>query len=223
MVTDIRNFLGLASYYHRFMEGFSSIAAPLTALTKKKVKFYGAETCKKSFQELKDRLTSSPVLTLTKRGENYTVYYDASRIGFGCVFMRGGNVIIYVSRQLKEMNTIRMTIRRLEDGRVQDEVSQGGLDPQGVRFPQGAQVPPQGDNVPIMGGDIEVSVVHPDMISGEIREALLALARAMTTYVNRGIETRVSAVERTMTSRLRDFVRMNPPKFLGSKVAEDPQ
>ena len=74
-----------------------------------------------------------------------------------------------------------------------------------------------------MGADNEVLIVHPDMISGEIRETLLALARSMTTYVIRGIEPRVSVVERTMTSRLRDFVRTNPPMFLGSKVAEDPQ
>ena len=61
--TDICSFLRLAGYYHRFVEGFSSIAAPLTALTKKKAKFEWAETCEKSFQELKDRLTSAPVLT----------------------------------------------------------------------------------------------------------------------------------------------------------------
>ena len=55
--TDIRSFLVLVGYYRGFVEGFSSIAAPLTALTKKKAKFEWAETCEKSFQELKDRLT----------------------------------------------------------------------------------------------------------------------------------------------------------------------
>ena len=45
----------------------------------------------------------------------------------------------------------------------------------------------------------------------------------MTTYVNMGIEPRVNALESTMTSRLREFVRMNPPIFLVSKVGEDPQ
>ena len=45
----------------------------------------------------------------------------------------------------------------------------------------------------------------------------------MTTHVNRGFEPRVNAVESTKTSRLRDFVRMNPPIFLGSKVGKDPQ
>ena len=59
------------------------------------------ETCEKSFQELKDRLTSAPVLTLPKSGENYTVYCDASRVGLGCVLMQAGKVIAYASRQLK--------------------------------------------------------------------------------------------------------------------------
>ena len=68
---------------------------------KKKVKFKWAETCEKSLQELKDRLTSAPVLTLPKCGENYTVYCDASRVCLGCVLMQGGKVIAYMSRQLK--------------------------------------------------------------------------------------------------------------------------
>ena len=66
--TDIRSFLGLNAYYRRFGEGFSSIVAPLTVLTKKKSKFKWADTCEKSFQELKDRLTSVSILTLPKCG-----------------------------------------------------------------------------------------------------------------------------------------------------------
>ena len=50
------------------MGGFSYIAAPLKALTKNKAKFEWTETCEKSFQELKDKLTSAPVLTLPKFG-----------------------------------------------------------------------------------------------------------------------------------------------------------
>ena len=83
------------------MEGFYSIDSPLTALTKKKSKFEWTETCDKSFQELKDRLTSAPVLTLPTSGENYTVYCDASWVGLGCVLMQAGKVIAYASRQLK--------------------------------------------------------------------------------------------------------------------------
>ena len=80
------------------MEGFSSIAASLKALTKKKAKFEWTETCEKSFQELKDKLTSAPMLTFSKCSENYIVYCDASRVGLGCVLMQGGKVIAYAYR-----------------------------------------------------------------------------------------------------------------------------
>ena len=69
------------------MEGFSSIASPLSSLTKKKDKFEWTEACEKSFQELKYRLTSAPMLTLSKCGENYTLYCDASSVCFGCGLM----------------------------------------------------------------------------------------------------------------------------------------
>ena len=65
--SEIRSFIGLAGYYRRFVEGFSFIAALLTRLTPKIVKFQWLEVCEKSFQELKDRLTSAPVLTLPNR------------------------------------------------------------------------------------------------------------------------------------------------------------
>ncbi|WMV50644.1 hypothetical protein MTR67_044029 [Solanum verrucosum] len=61
--SDIISFFGLAGYYRRFMEGFSSITSPLTALTQKIVKFLWSRACEKHFQELKDRLTSTLMLT----------------------------------------------------------------------------------------------------------------------------------------------------------------
>ena len=99
--TEIRSFLGWAGYYRRFLKGFSSNAVPLTALMKKKAKFEWTETCEKSFHELKNRLTSTPVLNLPQFGENYVVYCDVSRVGLGCVLMQAGMVIAYASRQLK--------------------------------------------------------------------------------------------------------------------------
>ena len=51
--SDIKSFLGLAGYYRRFVEGFSSIASPMTRLTQKKVKFAWTDACEKSFQILK--------------------------------------------------------------------------------------------------------------------------------------------------------------------------
>ncbi|WMV41732.1 hypothetical protein MTR67_035117 [Solanum verrucosum] len=60
-----------------------------------------SEACEKSFQELKDRLTSALVLTFPKGTDGFVVYYDASIIGLGCVLMQNGKVIAYASRQLK--------------------------------------------------------------------------------------------------------------------------
>ena len=71
--TDIRSFLGLAGYYRRFVDRFSSIVSPLTTLTQNKVKFECTETCEKDFQKLKDKLTSALVLTLPDGTKGFIV------------------------------------------------------------------------------------------------------------------------------------------------------
>ena len=63
-VGDIRSFLGLAGYYRRFIENFSKIANPMIELLKKEKKFQWTEACEASFQELKKRLVTAPVLCL---------------------------------------------------------------------------------------------------------------------------------------------------------------
>ncbi|XP_049399822.1 uncharacterized protein LOC125863894 [Solanum stenotomum] len=77
---EVRNFLGLAGYYRRFVKGFSSISAPLTKLTHKATKFQWTEACKQSFHELKKRLTTTPVLTLP---DAYVVADALSRKSMG--------------------------------------------------------------------------------------------------------------------------------------------
>ena len=68
LLFEIRSFLGLAWYYKRFIEDFSQLAAPMTRLTRNKVKFEWNDPCEKAFQELKMRLTSAPILIVQKRG-----------------------------------------------------------------------------------------------------------------------------------------------------------
>ena len=92
----------MAEYYRKFVEGFSKLAAPLTKLIRKKENFVWLEACQQSFDELKRKLTSAPVLTLPAEQDGYTVYCDASRQGLGCVLMQHENVIAYASRQLKK-------------------------------------------------------------------------------------------------------------------------
>ena len=67
-IFEIRSFLGLVGYYRRFIEDFSRLAAPMTRLTQKEVKFEWDDLCEKAFQELKRRLTSAPILIVPKRG-----------------------------------------------------------------------------------------------------------------------------------------------------------
>jgi hypothetical protein len=100
-VFEIQSFLGLASYYRRFIEGFSKLSGPLTALTRKNARFAWMDECEQCFQELKRRLVTAPVLALPTESGNFVVYSDASKKGLGCVLMQNGNVIAYASRQLK--------------------------------------------------------------------------------------------------------------------------
>ena len=93
----MQSFLGLASYYRRFVEGFSKIAAPMTELTRKNLKFVWSDKCEDSFQELKRRLITAPVLSLPSGKGKFVVYCDASRLGLGYVLMQNEKVIAYAS------------------------------------------------------------------------------------------------------------------------------
>ena len=68
-----RSFLGLAGYYRRFIEDISLLAALMTRLVRKDVKFEWNDLCEKEFQELKRRLISAPILIVSERGQRYTL------------------------------------------------------------------------------------------------------------------------------------------------------
>ncbi|GKB77435.1 hypothetical protein Tco_0944330 [Tanacetum coccineum] len=99
--TKIRQFLGLARYYRRFIEGFSKIAKSMTKLTQKGVKFDWGDEQEAAFQLLKQKLCSAPILALFEGSEDFVVYCDASHKGLGDVLMQREKVISYASRQLK--------------------------------------------------------------------------------------------------------------------------
>ena len=101
-VSEVRSFLGLAGYYRKFVERFSKIATPLTNLLKKDQKLEWSDTYQHSFEEMRQRLTTTPVLALPSRKDGYVVYSDASIQGLRCVLMENGRVIAYASRQLKK-------------------------------------------------------------------------------------------------------------------------
>ncbi|GJX40805.1 putative reverse transcriptase domain-containing protein [Tanacetum coccineum] len=115
--TEIRQFLGLAGYYRRFIEGFSKIAKSMTKLTQKGVKFDWGDKQEAAFQLLKQKLCSAPILALPEGSEDFIAYCDASKKGLGAVLMQREKVISYASRQLK-IHEKNYTTHDLELGAV---------------------------------------------------------------------------------------------------------
>ncbi|GKF80834.1 putative reverse transcriptase domain-containing protein, partial [Tanacetum coccineum] len=114
---EIRQYLGLARYYRRFIKGFSKIAKPMTKLTQKKVKFELGDKQKTAFQLIKQKLCSAPILVLPEGSEDFIAYCDASKKGLGIVLMQREKVITYASRQLK-IHEKNYTTHDLEIGAV---------------------------------------------------------------------------------------------------------
>ncbi|PKU78226.1 RNA-directed DNA polymerase [Dendrobium catenatum] len=86
-VTEIQSFLGLAGYYRRFVEGFSKIAAPLSRLTQKAIKFEWSSQCEEAFQELKIHFMTAPILIIPSSTEGFQIFSDASLKGLDCVLI----------------------------------------------------------------------------------------------------------------------------------------
>ncbi|GJQ91826.1 putative nucleotidyltransferase, ribonuclease H [Tanacetum coccineum] len=99
--TEVRQFLGLAGYYQRFIKDFSKIAKPLTELTQKNKKYIWGEDQESAFQLLKQKLCEAPILALPEGNDDFVVYCDASHQGLGAVLIQREKVIAYASRQLK--------------------------------------------------------------------------------------------------------------------------
>ena len=105
-VKQVRSFLGLASYYRRFIPQFSVIANPLYALTKKNVDFLWSSACDEAFAQLKSLLTQAPILAFPNFACDFRLETDASGLGLGAVLSQeqeDGTVrpIAYASRTLQ--------------------------------------------------------------------------------------------------------------------------
>ena len=102
-VEQVRSFLGLATYFRKFVQNFSTIAHPLHALTRKSVAFVWDSRCHAAFNELKQRLTSAPVLATPDFSADapiFEVICDASQVAVGAILLQGGRPIAYESRTL---------------------------------------------------------------------------------------------------------------------------
>ena len=104
-VRTLCSFLGLASYYRRFMAGFSVVANPLFALTKKDMEFIWSAACEEAFQKLKGLLIEAPVLAFPEFDRGFLLDTDASGVGLGVVLAQKQNdgsvrPVAYASRTL---------------------------------------------------------------------------------------------------------------------------
>ena len=112
----VRSFLGIASYYRKFIPNFTTIASCLTRLTEKDVKFQWAEEEVKSFEELKENLVSAPILSFPMDKGRYIVDTDASNFGIGAVLSQiqgeEEKVIAYASKSLSKSQRRYCTTKR---------------------------------------------------------------------------------------------------------------
>lgn len=102
--TEVKSFIGLASYYRRFVKGFADIARPLHQLTEKGKRFRWGEDCQQAFIQLKSRLTTAPVLAYPDPQKRFVLDTDASDVGIGAVLSQedgeAEHVVAYASRAL---------------------------------------------------------------------------------------------------------------------------
>jgi len=104
-VKEVRRFLGLASYYRRYILHFADISKPLNSLTQKDVPFKWSNECAHAFNELKSKLITAPILSYPQFHQNasqFVLQTDASAAGLGAVLEQDGHVIAYASRTLNK-------------------------------------------------------------------------------------------------------------------------
>lgn len=99
IVTQLRAFLGLTGYFHRFIKGYASIAGPLTDMLQKD-NFYWSTTADSTFNALKHALTTTHVLSLLDFSKPFVVETDSPGLGIGAVLSQDNYPIAYFSKKL---------------------------------------------------------------------------------------------------------------------------
>lgn len=96
---EVRQFLGLTNYFRKFIQGYAALAAPMQELVCKQKQFVWTDACQHSFDDLKQALTSAPVLALPDFTKPFEVVSDASLLGTGAVLMQDGKPLAYTSKR----------------------------------------------------------------------------------------------------------------------------
>ena len=108
-VTEVHQFLGLASFYRRYIPHFSNVAAPLYVLIQTGITFAWNPDCNDTFNSLKQHLTNTPVLaypSFIPTSSEFVLQTNASAIGLGAVLEQQGHPIAYASRSLTSSSVI---------------------------------------------------------------------------------------------------------------------
>ena len=111
-VSKLRQFLGLASYYRKFVNKFGEIASPLYRLLEKDVQYIWCGESQIAFEKLKIALTNSPVLCYPSLRSQFVMYTDASDVGLGAVLEQEGKVVSFASRTLNRAEKNYSTIEK---------------------------------------------------------------------------------------------------------------
>nr|GFA51710.1 putative reverse transcriptase domain-containing protein [Tanacetum cinerariifolium] len=107
--TEVRQFLGLAGYYRRFIKEISLISKPLTKLTQKNKPYVWGDDEDEAFHTLKLKLCSAPILSLPEGSEDFVVYCDVSLKGFGAVLMQREKAnVVTDALSMKDKEPIRV-------------------------------------------------------------------------------------------------------------------
>ncbi|GBG71817.1 hypothetical protein CBR_g9227 [Chara braunii] len=116
-IRDVRSFLGLASYYRKFIKNFSGIAAPLTDLTKKDASFLWTSECQEAFTRLKEALIRAPVLKLPDPTLPFVLTTDASQYVGAVLQQDDGNGLQPIEYMSKKIKT-----KKLQDSTYEKEL-----------------------------------------------------------------------------------------------------
>ena len=103
---EVRSFIGLCSYYRRFIQGFATLPGPLHELTKKKVKFQWTSKEESAFQALKEKLMTKPLLIIPDLKKSFEVQCDACGESLGAVLLQEGHPIAYESQRLNSQEQV---------------------------------------------------------------------------------------------------------------------